>query len=136
MPCSRIRPSSVAKAHDSSRRATEPPLEVMPIYVWSPPAQGTRPPPTMSEDVGRGHFRAEGDKDSLFSNAELAVGAVSSILKDSDLKRSDALSVEEALSLSLQGVISVSSHAFIRSFYRGFMLCIDSILLFGRRLPI
>ena len=30
---------SVAKAKDSSRRVVEPPLEVMPIIVWSPPAQ-------------------------------------------------------------------------------------------------
>ena len=50
-----------------------------------------------------------GDEDSLLHNAELAVGAVSSILKDSDLKRSVALPVDEALALSLQGVASVSS---------------------------
>ena len=52
----------------------------------------------------------EGDCDSLLLNIELAVGAVSSILKDSDLKRSGALPVDEALALSLQGVASVSSH--------------------------
>ena len=52
----------------------------------------------------------EGDGDSLLLNVELAVGVVSSILKDSDLKRSGALPVEEALALSLQGVASVSSH--------------------------
>ena len=46
----------------------------------------------------------------LLLNAELAVGAVSSILKDSDLKRSSALPIEEALALSLQGVASVSSY--------------------------
>ena len=50
-----------------------------------------------------------GDGDSLLHNAELAVGAVSSILKDSDLKRSGALPVDEALALSLLGVASVSS---------------------------
>ena len=50
-----------------------------------------------------------GDGDSLLLNAELAAGAVSSILKDSDLKRSGALPVDEALALSLQGVASVSS---------------------------
>ena len=44
---------------------------------------------------------ADGDGDSLLSNAELAAGAISSILKDSDLKRSGALPVEEALALSL-----------------------------------
>ena len=52
----------------------------------------------------------EGDGDSLLLNAELATGAVSSILKDYDLKRSGALPVKEALALSLQGVTSVSSH--------------------------
>ena len=48
--------------------------------------------------------------DSLLLNTELAAGAISSILKDSDLKRSSALLVDEALALSLQGVASVSSH--------------------------
>ena len=42
-----------------------------------------------------------GGKDSLFSNAELAAGAVSSILRDSDLKKVEDLYVEEALALSL-----------------------------------
>ena len=51
-----------------------------------------------------------GDGDSLLLNSELAAGAVSSILKDSDLKRLSALPVDEALALSLQGVASVSSH--------------------------
>ena len=51
-----------------------------------------------------------GDGDSLLLNAELAVGEVSAILKDSDLKRSSALPFDEALALSLQGVASVSSH--------------------------
>ena len=38
---------------------------------------------------------------SLLLNVELAIGAVSSILKDYDLKRSCLLPVEEALALSL-----------------------------------
>ena len=50
-----------------------------------------------------------GDGDSLLHNVELAVGTVSSILKDSDLKRSVTLPIDEALALSLQGVASVSS---------------------------
>ena len=37
-PDSQLRSGSVSKAKDSSGRATEPPLEVMPITVWSPPA--------------------------------------------------------------------------------------------------
>ena len=46
-------------------------------------------------------------KDSLLSNAELAAGAVSSILNDSDIGRSKELSVDEALALSFQGFASV-----------------------------
>ena len=37
-PSSQLRSGSAAKAKDSSGRAAEPPLEVMPITVWSPPA--------------------------------------------------------------------------------------------------
>ena len=57
----------------------------------------------MSDDVGRGRFGAVGDEDSLLSHVELAVGVVSSILRDSDLKKVDALSIEEALAFTLQG---------------------------------
>ena len=46
-------------------------------------------------------------EDSLLTNAELATEALSSILRDSDLKKVDALCVEEALALSFQGTISV-----------------------------
>ena len=62
------------------------------------------------EALKRKGSETDGDGDSLLLNAELAAGAVSSILKDSDLKRSGALPVEEALALFLQGVASVSSH--------------------------
>ena len=100
-PSSQPRSASPAKAKDSSGRAAEPPLEVMPISIWSPPAQSAEPPPSIAKDLGRKHPKADGDEDSLFSNAELAAGAISSILRDSDLKRSGALPVEEALALSL-----------------------------------
>ena len=106
---SQLRSGSAAKAKDSSRRAAEPPLEVMPITVWSPPAQSVEPPPSRAEELGRKHPEADGDRDSLLFNAELAASAVSSILRDFDLKRSGALPVEEVLALSLQGVASVSS---------------------------
>ena len=56
---------------------------------------------------------ADEDGDSLLSNAELAAGAVSSILRESDLKRSGVLPVEEALALSLKGVASVSSRVLL-----------------------
>ena len=108
-PCS----ASTVKAKDSSGRAAEPPLEVMPILVWSTPTQSVDPPPSIAEDLGRKRPEADGDGDSLLSNDELAAGAISSILRDSDLKRSGALPVEEALDLSLQGVASVSSRVFL-----------------------
>ena len=61
--------------------------------------QGVEPPPPMPDDVGRGCFGAVGDEDSLLSHVELTAGAVCSILRDSCLKKVDALSVEEALAL-------------------------------------
>ena len=112
-PSSQLRSTSAAKTKDSSKRAAEPPLEVMPISVWSPPTQSAKPPPSIAEDLGRKRPEADGDGDSFLSNAELAAGAISSILRDSDLKRSGALPVEEALALSLQGVTSVSSRVFL-----------------------
>ena len=108
-PSSQLLSSSAAKAKDSSGKAVEPPLEVMPITVWSPPAQSAEPPPSKAEELGRKRFEADGDEDFLLSNVELAASAVSSILRDSDLKRSSALLFEETLALSLQGVASVSS---------------------------
>ena len=101
---------SAAKAKDSSGRISEQPLEVMPITVWNPPAQSVKPPSSRAEELKRKGPETEGDGDSLLLNAELAAVAVLSILKDSDLKRSGALPVEETLALSLQGVTSVSSH--------------------------
>ena len=82
--------------------------------------------------MGRGSFRAVGDEDSLLSHMELAAGAVSSILLDSDLKKVDALSVEEALALTLQGTTFVCPIAFVDPFPYCFRLLIDSFLFFGR----
>ena len=45
----------------------------------------------------RDRFEVFGDEDSLLSHAELAFGAISSILQYSDLRKVDALPVEEAL---------------------------------------
>ena len=61
------------------------------------------------EELKRKDTETGGDGNSLFLNAELAASAVSSILKDFDLKRSSVLPIDEALALSLQGVASVSS---------------------------
>ena len=88
------------------------PLAVMPITVWNPPTKSVRSPSRRAEELKRKDPKSEigGDGDSLLLNAELAAGAVSSILKDSNLKRSSALPVDEALALSLQEVAFVSSH--------------------------
>ena len=74
---------------------------VMPITVWNPPAKSVRPTSPRAEELKRKDSETGGDGDSLLLNPELAVGAVSSILKDSDLKWSSVLSVDEALALSL-----------------------------------
>ena len=110
---SQLRSDSAVKTKDSSERATGPPLEVMPISIWSPSAQSAEPPSSIAEDLGRKCPEADGDGDSLLSNAELVAGVISSILRDSDLKRSGALPVEEALTLSLKGVVSISSRVFL-----------------------
>ena len=88
------------------------PLAVMPITVWNPLTKSVRSPSRRTEEFKRKDPESEinRDGDSFFLNAELVAGAVLSILKDSDLKRSSALPVYEALALSLQGVASVSSH--------------------------
>ena len=76
-----------------------------------------------------------GRGDSLLTNAELAAGAVSSILRDFDLKKVETLRVEEALALSLQGTVSVCAPSFIRLAVV-LMLSANSILFLGRRLLI
>ena len=90
--------------------AVEQPLAVMPITIWNPPSESARSPPRRAEKLKRKNPESKvgEDEDSLVFNAELVVGAASSILSDSDLGRSKALPVDEALALSLQGVASVS----------------------------
>ena len=97
----------------SSRRSAELPLTVLPIYVRSPIEQDFKRPPKTSEDEGRGFFGTEGEEDSLFANSELVAGAISSILRDSDLRRADAMFFEDVLALSLQGAATVCSNALI-----------------------
>ena len=103
---------SAAEAEGPLGGAVEQPLVVTPITVWNPPTKRVRSPSRKAEELRRKDPESEigGDGDSLLLNAELVAGTVSSILKDSDLKRSGALPVDEALALSLQGVASVSSH--------------------------
>ena len=100
-----------AEAKGPSGGAVEQPLAITPITIWNPPTKKVKSPSRREEEARRKDPEPQvgGDEDSLLHNAELAAGAVSSILKDSDLKRSVALPVDEALALSLQGVASVSS---------------------------
>ena len=95
------RSGSAAKAKGPSGRAVEQPLAVMPITVWNPHVKSVRPPSPRAEELKRKDSETGGDVDSLLLNAELAAGVVSSILKDSNLKRSSVVSVDEALALSL-----------------------------------
>ena len=78
-------------------------------------SRGAAPPPAMPDKVtgNRDRFEAVGDEDSLLSHAKLAAGDVSSIMRDSDLRKVDALSAEEALALLLQGTTSVHPSVFV-----------------------
>ena len=107
---SQSHPGSTAKAKGPSGKAVEQPLAIMPITIWNPPAKSVRPPSSKAEELKRKDFEISGDGDSLLLDAEHAAGAISSILKDSNLKRSSMLSVDEALALSLQRVASVIFH--------------------------
>ena len=102
---------SAAKAKSLLGGSVEKPLAVMSITVWNPPMESVRSPPCQAEELKRKtpESKVGEDWDSLILNTELAVGAISSILKDSDLGRLKALPVDEALALSLQGVATVSS---------------------------
>ena len=113
---------SAVGAGDSLGRADEPPLEVLPISVWSPTSRGTTPPPAMPDEVtgNRDRFEATGDEDCLLSHAELAARDISCILRDSDLRRVGALPFEEALALLLQGTASVRPSAFVDLFFYSF----------------
>ena len=109
---SQLRSRSAAKVKSLLDGAAEQPLAVMPITFWNPPTKSIRSPSRRAEESKRKDPKSKsgGDGDSLLLNAELTAGAVSSILKDSDLERLNVLPVDEALALSLQGVASVSSY--------------------------
>ena len=101
---------SAAKAKSLLGGSVEQSLAVMPITVWNLPTESVRSPPRQAEELKRKTPKSKvgEDEDSLLLNTELAAGAISSILKDSDLGRSKVLPFDEALALSLQGVASVS----------------------------
>ena len=108
---SQPRSRSAVKAKSLLGGAVKQPLAVFPITVWNPPTKSVRSPSQRAEELKRKDPESKigGGGDSLLLNVELVAGAVSSILKDSDLERSNALPVDEALALSLKGVASVSS---------------------------
>ena len=105
--------SGAGDSKNSLGRSAKLPLVVLPISVRSPLAQDFKRPPTMQEDQGRGCFGTEGEEDSLLANSKLAVGVVSSILRNSDLRRANAMYVEDVLALSPQGAATVCPDAFI-----------------------
>ena len=72
----------------------------------------------MSKGEGRKHLGHERDEDSLLANTELVAGSFSSILRDSDLRKADSMSVGEALASSLQGAVMVCPDAFTYPSYR------------------
>ena len=85
-------------------------LTILPITVWNPPADKAKSPPRRTPELKRRKLKPKADaiKDSLLSSAELAAGAVSSILLESDVGSSKELPVDEALALSFQGMASAS----------------------------
>ena len=100
-------------------------MEVLHILVWSPTSQGAAPPSALPDEVtgNRDHFEDAGDEDSLLSHAKLATGVVSSILRDSDLRRVGALPIKDALALLLQGIASVRPS----DFFDLFLYCFGSV---------
>ena len=105
-------PSSepIAGAGNPSGEDGDQPLAAVPITVWNAPSDSAKSPPGKLAEPTRmiTKPKTSENKDSLLSNVELAAGAVSSILKDSDIGRSKELPVDEALALSFQGFASVS----------------------------
>ena len=89
-------PKSAAKAKSLLGGSDKQLLAVMPITVWNPPTESVKSPPRQAERLKRKTLESKvgKDGDSLLLNTELAAGAISSILKDSDLGRSKALPVD------------------------------------------
>ena len=98
------------KAKGLSGAVVVQPLTALPITVWNPPSDKAKSPLRGTTELKRKKLKPKADeiRDSLLSNAELAAGIVSSILKESDIGGSKELPVDEALALSFQGIASVS----------------------------
>ena len=103
-------PRPDVKAKGLSGADVAQPLTVLPITVWNPPADKAKSPPRRTTELKRKKLKPKADaiRDSLLSSAKLATGAVSSILKESDIGESKELPVDEALALSFQGITSIS----------------------------
>ena len=86
------------------------PLTVLPMTIWNPPSDKAKPPPWRTTELKRKKLKpkANATKNSLLSSVELAAGAISSNLLESDVGSSKELLVDEALALSFQGMASVS----------------------------
>ena len=108
--CSLPSSEPITEAGNPSGEGGDQPLAAMPIVVWNVPSDSAKSPPGKVAEPRRRKPKPKVDeiKDSFLSNAELAAGSVSSILKDSDIGRSKELPVDEALALSFQGFASVS----------------------------
>ena len=103
-------PKPNVKAKGLSRAAVAPPLTALPITLWNPPSDNAKSPPLGMAEPSRKKLKPKAGaiKDSLLSNPELAAGAISSLLLESDVGRSKGLPIDEALALSFQGGASVS----------------------------
>ena len=99
----------IVEARNPSGEDGIQPLAAVPITVWKAPSESAKSLPwKLAEPRRRTKPTTAENKDSLLSNAKLAAGAFSSILKDSDIVRSKELPVDEALASSFQGFALVS----------------------------
>ena len=99
----------IAEAGNPSGEDGIQPLAAEPITVWKAPSESAKSlPGKLAESRRRTKPTTAENKDSLLSNAKLAAGSFSSILKDSDIVRSKELAVDEALASSFQGFALVS----------------------------
>ena len=103
-------PKPGSEAKGLSGAVVAQPLTVLPMTVWNPPSDKAKSPPRRTAELERKKLKpkADANKNSLLSSVELAAGAISSILLESDVGSSKELSVDEALALSFQGMASVS----------------------------
>ena len=99
----------IAEAGNPSGEDGTQPLAAVPITIWKAPSESAKSlHGKLAEPRRRTKPTTAENKDSLLSNAKLAAGAFSSILKDSNIVRSKELPVDEALASSFQGFALVS----------------------------